>query len=541
MMHVIENRILQEQLLQEAFLDSVKDYAKEKYNKTITIINDWKDLAVIMGKVISDPTVLSRFADDVWKNFKDTTFKKLTSLLEKIGLNDLIIKIKSVVDKITNLDGWKKFLAATGIGAMVNYVVEKMAGLAPDAIKVFLQNYVSEKGLGEILSKLTDFKSYVGWLQPIIKGVDMLYDVLKSSINRFKSQANLFTQSINLIKKENMSPKDKIKEKLTAKLKQEMSMTGTGASVTPGVGAGVATKYAFGKRDNKGTPSDWKSAPSIPNRKSKAMDYKELWEIERDQEVKITSGQYVGNTAIVHDFDSEKDNASGDDWVDVLIGSKKEKKTVKASELKPLKEMDVQNSTTDEILTYLQAAKQNGTLSPDAQEVFLQWMNTPGASREEIIKVLKKLTGMYLKERSVNENSSELKIGDKVKYENQDWEIENIFDKQYRLKSLKGLPSVNVLKSVVKKDNSSNESINEGYAKFRNETKMRSKPDQFHQAVKQVKQKMNEINRIFEYVDRLKSELSEGEELKYKKYTENAFSQIKESAKQLFLKSTKLK
>ena len=477
MMHVIENRILQEQLLQEAFLDSVKDYAKEKYSKTITTINDWKDLAVVMGKVISNPTTLNRFADDVWKNFKDTTYKKLTALLQKIGLNDLIIKIKSIIDKITNLDGWKKFLAAAGIGAMINYVVEKMAGLAPSAIKTFLQNYVSEKGLGEILSKLTDFKSYVGWLQPIIKGVDMLYDVLKSSINRFKSQANLFTQSINLIKKENMSPKDKIKERLTTKLKQEMSMTGTGASVTPGVGAGVATKYAFGKTNNS-KPAGWKDAPSIPNRKSKAMDYKELWEIERDQEVKITSGQYAGNTAIVHDFDSEKDNASGDDWVDVLVGSKKEKKTVKASELKPLKEMDAQNSNTDEILTYLQAAKQNGTLSPDAQEVFLQWMNTPGASREEIINVLRKLTGMYLKE---------------------------------------------------------------GYAKFRNETKTRSKPDQFHQAVKQVKQKMNEINRIFEYVDRLKSELSEGENLKYKKYTENAFTQIKESAKQLFLKSTKLK
>ena len=477
MMYVIENRILQEQLLQEAFLDSVKDYAKEKYSKTITTINDWKDLAVVMGKVISNPTTLNRFADDVWRNFKVNTLKKLTALLERMGLNDLITKIKSVVDKITNLDGWKKFLAAAGIGAMVNYVVEKMAGLAPDAVKVFLQKYVSEKGLGEILSKLTDFKSYVGWLQPIIKGVDMLYDVLKSSINKFKSQANLFTQQINLIKKENMLPKDKIKERLTTKLKQEMSMTGTGASVTPGVGAGVATKYAFGKT-NKTKPSGWKDAPSIPNRPSKAMDYKELWEIERDQEVKITSGQYAGNTAIVHDFDSEKDNVSGDDWVDVLIGSKKEKKTVKASELKPLKEMDAQNSNTDEILTYLQAAKQNGTLSPDAQEVFLQWMNTPGASREEIIKVLRKLTGMYLKE---------------------------------------------------------------GYAQFRNATKQRSKPDQFHQAVKQVKQKMNEINRIFEYVDRLKSELSEGEDLKYKKYTENAFTQIKESAKQLFLKSTKLK
>ena len=207
------------------------------------------------------------------------------------------------------------------------------------------------------------------------------------------------------------------KKKLGIRLKKETSATGTGASVTPGVGAGVATKYAFGKT-NKSKPTGWKDAPSIPNRPSKAFDYKELWEI------------------------------------------------------------DAQNASTDEILTYLQAAKQQGKLSPDAQQVLIQWMNSPGASREEIIKVLRQLTGVYLKE---------------------------------------------------------------GYAQFRNETKMRSKPDQFHQAVKEIKKKMNEINRIFEYVDRLKTELSEGEDLKYKKYTENAFQQIKESAKALFLKSTKLK
>ena len=71
--------------------------------------------------------------------------------------------------------------------------------------------------------------------------------------------------------------KNKLKQEIIKKLKQEMSMTGTGASVTPGVGAGVATKYAFGKT-NKSKPTGWKDAPSIPNRPSKAFDYKELWE-----------------------------------------------------------------------------------------------------------------------------------------------------------------------------------------------------------------------------------------------------------------------
>ena len=208
-----------------------------------------------------------------------------------------------------------------------------------------------------------------------------------------------------------MDKKLKLKTELKAKLKKETSVTGTGASVTSGTGEGVATKYAFGKRDNKGTPKDWKAAPSIPNRSSKAMDYKELWE----------AGEYESLASMLKQLGAEEDS------IKVLI------KAVEMGALKP----------TD---------------------------------------------------------------------------------------------AITIVKKALNK-----EQLQEGYAQFRNETKMRSKPDQFHQAVKQIKRKMYEINRIFEYVDRLKSELSEGEDLKYKKYTENAFSQIKESAKQLFLKSTKLK
>jgi hypothetical protein len=212
-----------------------------------------------------------------------------------------------------------------------------------------------------------------------------------------------------------MDKNKKLKTELATKLKQEMSTTGTGASVTPGTGEGVATKYAFSpKKDGTKIAKDYiktfggKLAPSVPNRSSKSMDYKELWEAD------------------------EYDSLSG-------------------------------------MLAQLGA-------------------------EEDAVKVLVKAVEMG---------------------------------------ALKPTDAIEIVKKTV--------NLNEGYAQFRNETKMRSKSDQFHQAVKQVKKKMNEINRIFEYVDRLKNELSEGEDLKYKKYTENAFQQIKESAKQLFLKSTKLK
>lgn len=81
------------------------------------------------------------------------------------------------------------------------------------------------------------------------------------------------------------------------------------------------------------------------------------------------------------------------------------------------------------------------------------------------------------------------------------------------------------------------EVINENYNRFRNSTKTRPKQDQFHQAVKEVKKKIAEANKLMEYVDRLKNELNEGgDSLKYKKHTTNALSQIKESVVNLYKK-----
>ena len=225
-----------------------------------------------------------------------------------------------------------------------------------------------------------------------------------------------------------MDKKLKLKTELLKKLKKETSGTGTGASVTPGTGAGVATKYAFGKRTNKGTPSDWKNAPSIPNRKSKAMDYKELWE-----------GKMHIGTDTKTDSDIYFEPSTGIFSINVVDGAGN--RTNK-----------LQVNTIDDVL-----AK------------FPNWKWTEQGKAEF------------------------------------------------------------------------SDALNEGYARFRNETKTRTKPEQFHQAVKEVKKKVNEINRLFEYMDRLKSELNEGEELKYKKYTEKSIQQIKESTKQLFFKSTKLK
>jgi hypothetical protein len=297
--------------------------------------------------------------------------------------------------------------------------------------------------------------------------------------------------------------KNKIKEALKKKLKQEMSMTGAGASVTPGAGEGVATKYAFGKSNNKGTPKDWKAAPSIPNRPSKAMDYKELWE--------------------------GKEITTIDDITATLASdASKNIKIPKGSKVKVLiKRMPNEPKVTQ--LDY------NGEkVNVNAGSFIQQYLSLEEENIEEAKVIGKTKSG---KDIYLNFDNPAHK----------DFTAADHDDASQALLTGKSAASISPAKRAAARQHfdaskAKQKGLNENYARFRNETKTRTKPEQFHNAVKSVKQKVNEINRLFEYMNRLQSELSESEGgLKHKKYTDKAIQSIKESTKQLFFKSTKLK
>jgi hypothetical protein len=72
------------------------------------------------------------------------------------------------------------------------------------------------------------------------------------------------------------------------------------------------------------------------------------------------------------------------------------------------------------------------------------------------------------------------------------------------------------------------------YNKFKTEVKYRTKSEQLHKAIREVKRKLSEIDRIVEYTSRMKQELSEGEEgIKYWKATQKNVGQISEMVNQL--------
>ena len=197
----LQERILYEQELYESFLDTIKDFAGATYNKVVDRITDWKDAAVVFGKVLSSQKTLVNFTSNYWKNFKRTILPKLYKILEKIPLvKNLIPQIKKLIDKVTNMDGWKKFLVAVGIGSIINWGLGKIGDMAEDKVKEWIEKYVSEAAMNTI-SKFTDWKSYLGWLKPIIDGVEILYDTLKPTLNKFQSSFKLNINEIFILKK----------------------------------------------------------------------------------------------------------------------------------------------------------------------------------------------------------------------------------------------------------------------------------------------------------------------------------------------------
>lgn len=81
----------------------------------------------------------------------------------------------------------------------------------------------------------------------------------------------------------------------------------------------------------------------------------------------------------------------------------------------------------------------------------------------------------------------------------------------------------------------------ETYKQFKSEVKHRTKAEQLHKAMREVKKKINEIDRIVDYTQRMKQELSEGDGVAYWGRTEKAVAQIAEMVNHLTNKINNLK
>lgn len=72
------------------------------------------------------------------------------------------------------------------------------------------------------------------------------------------------------------------------------------------------------------------------------------------------------------------------------------------------------------------------------------------------------------------------------------------------------------------------EPLQEGlsYNKFKSQAKTKNNQATFHSAVKEIKKKLSEVNRILEFTNKMRHELSEDKALKYSRFTEKALGQL---------------
>ena len=215
--------IISEQILFESFLSTVKDFAKDKLDKAVNTVSDWKDAAVVFSQVLSSKELLDDFLTPL-ERLVQTQLQKLYEILKKVNLNSIIIKIKEFFKKITSLDGWKKLFSLIAIGGIALYAATK---LPIDGIKPWITRILGTDFLSSILLTLTDWKKYIGFIGPIVGGGVIIFKLLNPLLKAFKEAlksnnkwaTKLIKENKTKMKKEDL--KQIIKEEIKNILKEE--------------------------------------------------------------------------------------------------------------------------------------------------------------------------------------------------------------------------------------------------------------------------------------------------------------------------------
>ena len=323
---------------------------------------------------------------------------------------------------------------------------------------------------------------------------------------------------------------------------KEMSGTGGSATATPGTGAQYAAPKAFPK-----VAADYNKtfgthfAPSIPNRPSKAIIYKELWEdFKVGDKVtylghpgKITSVNKEMTGAITYNVEYDKGNGK----------TKASNIYNKDGEIKLLGEEYGEFDMED-------AGPDYNSISDLGDELrrLVRWSNQYGKGADDKIEQLRKRIE-YLKTQSTSVNENTDMVVATLNNPNLDPDVKKLLFKGYRDGHLTADKIVSMVKNLLMTRESTDDanfdsgteggeglqstnplppSLNEGrYNEFKKSTRVRTPAEQLHRAVREIRRKIDEINRLVEYTERMKNEMqSDVSEVNYLKRTKEALSKI---------------
>ena len=336
------------------------------------------------------------------------------------------------------------------------------------------------------------------------------------------------------------------KIKLVKKKTNEMSGTGGSASATPGTGAQYASPKAFPK-----VASDYNKtfgthfAPSVPNRPSKAITYKELWEKEGDSYMISKAGKADNPHYVLEKPDGSKQ-------LDMFFSSPEEAK--KYAEKKGIKISSQKGYNIDEKIGEGYGEFDMEGDGPDYNSIsdledelrrLVRWSNQYGSKGADgkIEQLRKRIE--YLKSQSVNENTDVVVAT--LNNPQLDPDVKKLLFKGYKDGHLTADKVVSIVKSLLMTEETSDDAdfdsattganglqtmnplpIKEGrYSEFKRTTQVRTPSEQMHRAVREIRRKIDEINKLVDYTEKMKSEMkSDVNEVRYLNRTKEALAKI---------------
>ena len=273
-------------------------------------------------------------------------------------------------------------------------------------------------------------------------------------------------------------------------LKKEMSTTGTGASFASGEGGQIATPKAFKiRKDEIGEPFDTPN-PSVPNRKSKFIDYKQLFE----DAIKDLSEKKQFNP--VTDLSSSQADAGVNTGYDM--------DTQDAASVLEVEVGDVKTSGGNKY-TVTDVDPQTGKISWDVEAV--PAFDSVYKEFDDLRKVIAALD-QKTDDQVVDD------IAAKIKSE---------FNR-YRTHIRKNYPE------AYKKF-----TINEArYSQFKKKSQFRTPTQQLHMAVREMRRKIDEMSKVVTFTERMRTELKASNEgMTYLNRTREAINKITEKLQDL--------
>ena len=273
-------------------------------------------------------------------------------------------------------------------------------------------------------------------------------------------------------------------------LNKEMSTTGTGASFASGEGGQIATPKAFKiRKDEIGEPFDTPN-PSVPNRKSKFIDYKQLFE----DAIKDLSEKKQFNP--VTDLSSSQADAGVNTGYDM--------DTQDAASVLEVEVGDVKTSGGNKY-TVTDVDPQTGKISWDIEAV--PAFDSVYKEFDDLRKVIAALD-QKTDDQVVDD------IAAKIKSE---------FNR-YRTHIRKNYPE------AYKKF-----TINEArYSQFKKKSQFRTPTQQLHMAVREMRRKIDEMSKVVTFTERMRTELKASNEgMTYLNRTREAINKITEKLQDL--------